>query len=243
MNKDNLNGYSEIIEGLESKTGYTFKDKSKLLLAVTHSSYANEKRHEALQSNERIEFLGDAVLNIITSEYIYNHFTQLPEGEMTKLRASIVCESSLTKCAAKISLGDYLLLGKGEEHTGGRTRPSILSDAFEALIGAIFLDGGIKEAGDFVLKIMNDMLKDLKNNDTFIDYKTEFQEIVQKSGEQKIVYRIVEEKGPDHNKIFVAELSLNNTALGRGEGRSKKEAEQNAAKAALAKLQGEKIES
>jgi ribonuclease-3 len=243
MSKNNLSGHASIIEELESKIGYTFKDKRKLLLAITHSSYANEKRNEALQSNERIEFLGDAVLNIVTSEYIYNHFSQLPEGEMTKLRASIVCESSLAKCAVRINLGDYLLLGKGEEHTGGRSRPSILSDAFEALIGAIFLDGGIKEAGNFVLKIMNDMLKDLKNNDTFTDYKTEFQEIVQKGGEQKISYHIIEEKGPDHNKLFVVELSLNNRALGTGEGKSKKEAEQNAAKAALIKLQGESIET
>jgi len=242
MNKVISTGYDNILEQLESKIGYTFRDKGKLLLAITHSSYANEKRHEALQSNERIEFLGDAVLNIVISEYIYNHFSGLPEGEMTKLRASIVCESSLTRCAAKINLGDYLLLGKGEENTGGRSRPSILSDAFEAVIGAIFLDGGITEAGNFVLRIMGDMLKDLKNNATFVDYKTEFQEVVQKNGEQRIVYRIVDEKGPDHDKVFVVELLLNNVALGRGEGKSKKEAEQNAAKAALVKLQVERIE-
>lgn len=242
MSKDNLNGHADVISELESKIKYTFKDKRKLLLAITHSSYANEKRSEGLHSNERIEFLGDAVLNIVTSEYIYNHFPKLPEGEMTKLRASIVCESSLMKCAVKIELGNYLLLGRGEENTGGRLRPSILSDAFEALIGAIFLDGGIKEAGDFILKIMNEMLLNLNNSDTFIDYKTEFQEFIQKNGEQRILYRTVEEKGPDHDKSFVVELSVNNKALGKGEGKSKKEAEQNAAKDALGRLQVENIE-
>ena len=230
---DNMKSLQE----LESVIGYIFKDKMHLLLALTHSSFANEKRYDGLNSNERLEFLGDSVLNIVTSEYIYRNFPSLPEGEMTKTRASIVCEGSLMKCASKIMLGNRIMLGKGEENTGGRMRTSILSDAFEALIGAIYLDGGLKEAAAFIHRSMSELFRDSGSSEIFVDYKTQLQELIQKSGEQKVSYRIVDEKGPDHNKQFVAQISVGAQVLGNGEGKSKKEAEQNAAKAALNKLQ------
>jgi len=239
MSNSHIDEYIENIKSLEQKIEYSFKDKKKLLLALTHSSYANERKSEKLASNERLEFLGDAVLNIVTSDYIYNNYPSLPEGEMTKTRASIVCESSLMKCAVKINLGNYLLLGKGEELTGGRTRTSILSDAFEALIGAIYLDGGLEKAREFISTSMKDIYSSLESGELFSDFKTQFQEIIQKTSDQKIVYRILEEKGPDHNKVFVAQLSVGDMVYGTGEGRSKKEAEQNAAMEALEKLKHE----
>lgn len=237
MSIDYIKENIEKMKELESIISYTFKDRKNLLLALTHSSFANERRSDDLTSNERLEFLGDSVLNIVTSEYIYKHFPTLPEGEMTKTRAAIVCEGSLVKCANKIMLGNYLLLGKGEENTGGRTRISILSDAFEALIGAIYLDSGLKDAGNFIFSTMKELFGDMKSSEVFVDYKTQFQEIIQKTSEQKICYQILEEKGPDHNKLFVSQLSVSNKVYGTGEGRSKKEAEQNAAMAALGKLQ------
>ncbi|NLK88104.1 MAG: ribonuclease III [Clostridiaceae bacterium] len=232
LDTDELNRLRE----LEDTIGYRFRDKGKLQLALTHSSYANERRAEGLTSNERLEFLGDSVLNIITSDYIYRNHPELPEGEMTKTRAAVVCEFSLFKCAQKINLGKYLYLGKGEENTGGRKRTSILSDAFEALIGAIYLDGGIMKAGEFILGAMKDIHHSINNKEVFRDYKTRFQEIVQKHSEQHISYRIIDEKGPDHDKVFITELSVGGKAYGTGEGRTKKEAEQNAAKAAIDKI-------
>ena len=236
MGADDIIRHIEEAKKLEDEIKYDFKDKRKLLLAITHSSYANEKKGEGLSSNERLEFLGDAVLNIITSDYIYKNYPALPEGELTKTRASIVCEDSLMKCARKIGLGYYLLLGKGEENTGGRARTSILSDAFEALIGAIYLDGGLEKAAEFIHGAMKDIYENINSCKVFVDYKTQFQEAVQKSGEQKIVYKILAEKGPDHNKVFDVQLSVGDKIYGTGEGKSKKEAEQNAAMAALGKL-------
>jgi len=233
MSRNFIDENMEKLMELESVIQYTFQDKRKLLLAITHSSFANEKRNEGLISNERLEFLGDAILNIVTSENIYVHFHSMPEGEMTKTRAAIVCESSLVKCADRIHLGEFLLLGKGEENTGGRNRPSILCDAFEALIGAIYLDGGLEEAKRFILKMLADMFQDVQKNLVFVDYKTQFQEMIQKQSDQRINYRILEEKGPDHSKVFVAQVSVGDRSLGNGEGKSKKEAEQNAAKTAL----------
>lgn len=226
----------ERLKELESVINYTFSDTKKLLLALTHSSFANEKKGDGLCSNERLEFLGDAVLNIVTSDFIYRNFPSLPEGELTKTRAAIVCEGSLMKCANRIGLGNYLMLGKGEENTGGRTRTSILSDAFEALIGAIYLDGGLQQASGFIFNIMSELFRDISTNELYKDYKTQFQELVQKKGEQRISYRIVEEKGPDHDKVFVVQVYVGDNALGTGEGKSKKEAEQLAAKAALDNL-------
>jgi len=236
MEKRPVSDVSEILREAQKVIGYTFIDKNKLLDALTHSSFANEKKNKGRCSNERLEFLGDAVLNIVTSEYIYLNFPDLPEGEMTKMRAAIVCESSLKKCAVQISLGDFLFLGKGEENTGGRMRASILSDAFEALIGAVYLDGGLAEAKKFIYRTMNDYLNDIQNNGLFVDYKTQLQEQIQKNGSQRISYHILDEKGPDHDKTFVAQIKVEDEILGIGEGRSKKEAEQNAAKAALEKL-------
>jgi ribonuclease III len=224
------------IKSIEETIDYCFKDKKNIFLALTHSSFANENKNERLSSNERLEFLGDAVLNIIISEYIYNRFLDLTEGEMTKARAGIVCEASLMKCANGISLGKYLLLGKGEEITGGRTRTSILSDAFEALIGSIYLDGGLSEARDFIYTAMQEIIASSISGETFIDYKTQLQEFVQKSSDQKIQYEILEEKGPDHNKMFVSQVKVAERILGTGEGKTKKEAEQNAAKIALVKI-------
>ncbi|MBC8584379.1 ribonuclease III [Youxingia wuxianensis] len=222
-------------EELEKTIGYTFKNKKYLDIALTHSSYANEVKKN-LSSNERQEFLGDAVLSIIVSEYLFNTF-HLAEGELTKLRAAMVCEKSLWEFAQEIHLGDYLKLGKGEEMMGGRTRASILADAFEALIAAIFLDGGMDEARKFVLGFIIDVIEN-KNKFAFNDYKTMLQEIIQKNPEERLTYVLVEESGPDHNKRFVVEVHLNSNVIGRGKGQSKKSAEQMAAKEAL-KLMGQ----
>ncbi|MCX7711045.1 MAG: ribonuclease III [Clostridia bacterium] len=231
-----------VLEGLKGKLSqfenlidYQFKDKSNLILALTHSSYANEFKDEKLTSNERIEFLGDSILNLIISEYIYFKYPKLSEGEMTRARAAIVCEQSLVRCSNNIGIGNYLLLGKGEELTGGRTRISILSDAFEAVIGAIYTDGGMEKAKLFVMSQMKHLIEDSMNGVVFMDYKTQLQEKIQKFSDHKIQYEILEEKGPDHNKIFVSQVKVSDEIMGTGEGRSKKEAEQSAAKSALEK--------
>lgn len=217
------------IAQLEEKIGYRFQNQSLVEVALTHSSFANEvKRH--IPYNERLEFLGDAVLSIIVSDYLFHKF-HLPEGELTKLRASLVCEKTLALFAGQISLGEYLRLGRGEEITGGRKRPSICSDAFEALIAAIYLDGGIEPARTFVLPFVTDMLKE--HTTPFKDYKTLLQEIIQQNPEERLHYALVEESGPDHDKRFMVEVHLNSNVIGVGEGRSKKTAEQQAARKAL----------
>lgn len=223
------------IEELENRIQYKFKDKNNLILALTHSSYANEYKNEKLISNERLEFLGDSVLSVIVSENIYRNYGHLSEGEMTKFRANVVCEASLEHCALNLNIGKYLLLGKGEELTGGRTRTSILSDAMEALIGAIYIDGGLECAREFVLRQMKKFIVDSINGEIFMDYKTQLQEMIQKHNDQKVSYEIIEEKGPDHNKIFVSQVKLDDKVIGIGEGRTKKEAEQMAAKNFLEK--------
>lgn len=215
---------------LEETIGYTFREKMYLQVATTHSSYANEVKHQ-VKYNERLEFLGDAVLSIIVSDHLFNHFYS-QEGELTKMRASLVCEKSLKVMADKIHLGNYLLLGKGEEMTGGRTRPSILADAFEALIAAIYMDGGLEAARNFVLPFVTEMLED-SSKVSFKDYKTLLQEIVQKNPEEHLSYHLVDQWGPDHDKHFVVEIHLNSNVIGKGEGKSKKSAEQFAAKQAL----------
>ena len=222
------------IATLEQRIGYTFQNKKYLDIALTHSSYANEMKH-SLASNERQEFLGDAVLSIIVSDYLF-HTYHMAEGDLTKLRAAMVCEKSLCEFAHDISLGDYLKLGRGEEMMGGRTRSSILADAFEALLAAIYLDGGIDPARKFVLGFVIDALEN-KEEFAFNDYKTMLQEIIQKNPEEKLSYVLVEESGPDHNKHFVVEVHLNSNVIGKGMGGSKKNAEQAAAKEAL-KLMG-----
>lgn len=218
---------------LEQRLGHTFENKKYLDIALTHSSYANEMK-KGRTSNERQEFLGDAVLSIIVSDYLF-HTYHLPEGELTKLRASMVCEKSLCEFAQQIELGKFLKLGRGEEQMGGRERPSILADAFEAVLAAIYLDGGIAPAQDFVLGFVTEVLK--SRHVSFTDYKTILQEIIQKNPEEKLTYVLVAEKGPDHDKSFVVEVHLNSNVIGRGEGGSKKGAEQAAAREAL-KLMG-----
>lgn len=214
----------------EKNIGYVFKDKGLLKTALTHSSYANEKSG-SVPYNERLEFLGDSVLGIITAEYLFTNHKDFPEGELTKVRAALVCEPALYNFAKSINLGDFLFLGKGELHTGGRERPSILADAFEAVIAAIYLDGGMENAKKFVLKFISAAGREVIELNT--DFKTRLQEVIQKNPEEHIEYVTVAEKGPDHDKRFVVEVRLNSNVIGRGEGKSKKQAEQKAAKQAL----------
>lgn len=225
---------SDTIEQFENIIEYRFNNRDYILEALTHSSYSNENKD--YEFNERLEFLGDSVLSIIVSEYLFKEEKSLPEGELTKLRANIVCEESLSDAAYEIKLGEHMLLGKGEEATGGRERISILADAFEAVIAAIYLDGGLESARNFVLKYMENIILDSRKGKIFRDYKTHLQEILQGKGENNIWYKLVEEKGPDHNKRFVMEVGTNETVLGTGEGKSKKEAEQLAARVALKEL-------
>lgn len=222
------------MDKLEKSIGYVFKDKNLLELALTHSSYANELGNQA-KCNERLEFLGDSVLSIIVSDYLYNNF-ETPEGDLTKLRASLVCEEALFDFAKEINLGDFIKLGKGEQNNGGNKRPSILSDAFEALLAAIYLDGGIEPVKKLVLQFVKADLKDTKKI-TFKDYKTELQEVIQKNPEERIEYVLVDEQGPDHDKLFTVSIELNSLSIAKGTGKSKKAAEQAAAHEAL-KLMG-----
>ena len=224
---------SSNIELFEQKINYEFKNKEYILEALTHSSYSNENKNYPF--NERLEFLGDSVLSIVISDYLFKKETKLPEGELTKIRANIVCEESLSEVSKKRHLGKYMLLGKGEEATGGRERISILADALEAVIAAIYLDGGIKCAREFILTNMEKIINDSIKGKIFRDYKTCLQEVLQSNGENNIWYKLIEEKGPDHNKRFVMEVGINDTVLGVGEGKSKKDAEQVAAKCALDK--------
>lgn len=211
--------------------GYRFKDKKLLVTALTHSSYANEM-HDGTKYNERLEFLGDSVLSIVVSDYIYLNCPEFPEGKLTKLRASLVCEKSLYGYAKQIGLGEYIRLSKGEKNSGGDDRPSILSDAFEALIAALYLDGGIEVARKFILRFV---IPDIKSARPvkYRDYKTMLQEIIQKNPEERLTYVLVKEYGPDHDKHFVVEVHLNSNVIGKGGGRSKKDAEQEAARVAL----------
>lgn len=213
---------------LEKKIGYNFRNKELLELALSHSSYANEKQGRG--DNERLEFLGDSVLGFITAEYLFSTLERRPEGELTKLRANAVCEKSLAAFANEINLGEYILLGKGENMTGGRERPSILSDAFESVIAAIYLDGGMEEAKKFVLRFVSTSTTDTAKA---TDYKTMLQEVIQKNPDEHLTYRLVAESGPDHNKEFTIEVYLNSNCIGTGKGHSKKKAEQAAAREAL----------
>ena len=229
LNKKILDNIT-IFEGI---INYKFKNKYYILEALTHSSYSNENKNYPF--NERLEFLGDSVLSIVISDYLFKKETKLPEGELTKIRANIVCEESLSEVSKKITLGKYMLLGKGEEATGGRERISILADALEAVIAAIYLDGGMEAASEFILTYMNQIINDSIKGKIFRDYKTCLQEVLQSQGENNIWYKLIDEKGPDHNKRFVMEVGINDTVLGVGEGKSKKDAEQVAAKCALDK--------
>ncbi len=215
---------------LEKKIGYEFGDAELLEEALTHSSYANEHGLDRNSCNERLEFLGDSVLSLIVSEYLFSRNPRLPEGELTKIRASLVCETALSKFANEIKLGDSMMLGRGEIKNGGAERPSILADCFEAVLAAMFLDGGIEPVRFFVLRFVKN---ELKRHESIRDYKTELQEVIQRNPEEKVKYVLVSENGPDHDKSFTVEVKLNSNTIGKGEGHSKKQAEQNAAREAL----------
>ena len=216
-------------EALERVLGHTFQDKALLETALTHTSFANEARH-GTKHNERLEFLGDSVLSIVVAEYLFTH-SSLPEGDLTRMRASLVCEAALFTFAQKIGLGRWLRLGHGEEMGGGRTRPSVVSDAFEAVIAALYLDGGIDAARAFILPFVTSALTKQSAEE---DYKTKLQEVVQQYPSERLRYVVASQTGPDHDKHFVVEVHLNSNCIGSGEGHSKKQAEQAAAKEALA---------
>lgn len=220
------------MERLETRLGYTFKNRSLLENALTHSSYANENR-SPLGSNERLEFLGDSILGMVTADYLYHEHPDLPEGDLTRTRAALVCEESLAEVAARLELGSYLKLGRGEANGGGRRRPSIQADAVEAVLAAVYLDGGLQEAAKLIRRFI---LEKETERSAYRDYKTALQELVQRESGQALTYRLTGESGPDHAKTFTMAVDLNGTPVGEGEGRSKKEAEQMAAKAAIQKL-------
>lgn len=219
---------------LEEKLGYTFQDASLLENALTHSSRANESRGR-LQSNERLEFLGDSILGMVVTDHLYRGHPDLPEGDLTRTRAALVCEESLVEVARELDLGEYLRLGKGESSGGGRERPSIQADAVEAVLAAIYLDGGIGSARKFVQKYI--LSREVAGLTKPLDHKTALQELVQRESGQVLRYRLVGEEGPDHNKRFFVEVDLNGEPIGSGSGRSKKEAEQMAAQAAILTLE------
>ena len=220
---------------LEERLGYSFRNRALLETALTHSSYANENRASGIVCNERLEFLGDSVLGVTVADFLYRHFPDMPEGRMTRLRAELVCEQSLHRVALELHLGDYLRLGKGEEHKGGRKRASILSDAVEAVIAAMYLDAGMETAAGFIHRCLLDDVRAIETP-TFTDYKTSLQELVQRHSGQVLSYELVGEEGPDHAKTFRVQVCLNGDPIGRGTGRTKKEAEQAAAANALEAL-------
>lgn len=220
---------------LEERLGYSFRNRALLETALTHSSYANENRASGIVCNERLEFLGDSVLGVTVADFLYRHFPDMPEGRMTRLRAELVCEQSLHRVALGLHLGDYLRLGKGEEHNGGRGRASILSDAVEAVIAAMYLDAGMETAAEFIHRCLLDDVRAIETP-SFTDYKTSLQELVQRHSGQVLFYELVGEEGPDHAKTFRVQVCLNGEPLGRGTGRTKKEAEQTAAANALEAL-------
>ena len=227
------------MQELEKKLGYTFRNPALLGEALSHSSYANEHRGAKLSSNERLEFLGDSVLGFVAAEYLFAGHPDLPEGDLTRIRAALVCEQSLYEVASKLELGRYLKLGRGEEAGGGRQRTSILADATEAVFAAVYLDGGIQAASALIHRVLLNAERESAVEERRRDYKTALQELVQRQADQILSYRMVGEHGPDHAKVFSAEVLLNGKSIGSGSGHSKKEAEQSAARSALAYL-GEK---
>ena len=224
------------MQALEEKLQYHFKNTALLEEALRHSSYANEHRGAHFFSNERLEFLGDSVLGFVTAEYLFAKHQNAPEGELTRIRALLVCEDSLHEVAQRLELGKYLKLGNGEEGCGGRTRPSILADATEAVFAAVYLDGGIGAASALIHRVLLDTEREEVAAEKRRDYKTLLQERIQRKAGQELTYCMVREEGPDHAKTFVTEVRLNGTAIGEGSGHSKKESEQMAAKSALEKL-------
>lgn len=224
-----LKDFQEII-------GYDFKNENLLVEALTHSSFANEMKEEDIRHNERFEFLGDSVLSLVISDYLFENHKELAEGQLTKIRSKIVCESSLGECSRGMKFGHYMRFGKGEELTGGRERLSILADMMEAVIAAIYLDGGIEPARDFIFKFMMKTVEDAIEGKVFLDYKTHLQELVQINKSNRLKYEVIKEEGPDHSKVFHTHVKLNEKVIGLGKGRSKKESEQSAARAGVQAL-------
>lgn len=221
------------VEQLENRIGYVFKNKDIAVNALVHSSFSNEYQEYKISSNERLEFLGDAILGFVLGLMLYNNEEEFSEGQMSKIRALIVCEASLNNCAIKLNLGELIFLGRGEEANGGRERASILSDAMEAVIGSIYLDGGMEAAERIIREILTETYEKAVKGLLFMDYKTALQEELQKSGDVRIQYKLIEANGPDHSKTFKISVYANDKAIGTGSGKSKKDAEQMAAKAAL----------
>ncbi len=236
MKIDDINELTSIIQGLESKLKYNFKDKQLLIKALSHSSFANELKSKNIkvEYNERLEFFGDSVLSLTVSEYLYTSYPDLTEGELSKVRAGTVCEKALAKFAREIDLGKYLFLGHGEEITHGRERASILADAFEAILAAMFIDGGIEPVKSFLLPFATEEIRQIIARGNTKDYKSMLQQFVQQEQGDVLEYKLVKESGPAHERIFETEASLNNNVIGKGSGKSKRESEQNAAKEALA---------
>ena len=224
------------MQELEKKLNYTFRNQELLREALNHSSYANEHRSQGLGSNERLEFLGDSVLGFVTAEYLFARHPDLPEGDLTRIRAALVCEQSLHEVAQKLNLGSYLKLGKGEEAGGGRQRPSILADATESVFAAVYLDGGMEAARALIHRVLLDKEQEEAVEERRRDYKTELQELVQRRSNQTLHYEMIGATGPDHARQFTCAVLLNGETAGTGTGRSKKEAEQSAARAALQAL-------
>ncbi len=224
------------IKEFEEIIGLNFADKNLLKTALTHSSYANENRSRHVKYNERLEFLGDSVLSLIVSRYLFENYPNLPEGELTKIRAAVVCEHSLCECASRLEVGKFLILGKGEEMTGGRTRVSILADAFEAILASIYLDAGLDVAREWALGQLYETIQFASKGRIQKDYKTTIQEYVQSRSTDKITYEVIHESGPDHKKSFEVNILVGGKVMGYGEGNSKKNAEQAAARDALSKL-------
>lgn len=224
----------EPLHQLEQRLGYQFKDQQLLRAALYHSSYANEHRTMGISSNERLEFLGDAVLGFVTAEHLYRKHPDLPEGDLTRIRAALVCEDSLYEVAQSLELGSHLLLGRGEEQGGGRQRPSILADATESVFAAVYLDGGMDAARDLIHRVLLDKEREEQVEERRRDYKTELQELVQRKSDQILRYELTGSSGPDHAKEFSFRVTLNGAEIGQGTGHSKKEAEQAAARSALA---------
>ncbi len=237
MNRLRRKNTLESMKAFEKIIRYTFKNQDILKEALTHSSFSNERKENMVHNNERLEFLGDAVLSIVISDYLFKTHVNLPEGELTKIRSKIVCESTLGECSKRIELGQYMYFGKGEEMTGGRKRISILADAFESLIAAIYLDGGLESSRLFIMEYMKAEIQNAITGMVFLDYKTHLQEIVQIRKDNRIKYEIIGEEGPDHCKLFYTQVKLNDIVIGYGKGRSKKEAEQEAAQMAIEKVE------
>jgi len=233
---------NECLERLKKRLGFSWRDEGLLEQALTHGSYTYENHQNGLENNQRLEFLGDAVLELAVSDHLYRSYPDRDEGDLTKLRAAVVCEPSLVRVARELELGLCLKMGKGEERSGGRERPSILADAFEALLGAVYLDQGLGCAGELAVRCLAPILKDVMEGRLERDYKTELQEMVQQRGGEQVQYVLLNEEGPDHHKTFTAGVLYRGEMVGRGAGRSKKDAEQQAAKVALVKDLFKKVE-